>query len=120
MPASTGELIPMRRGTHAVVGGRLREPASDIVILALRVVPVQAMLNAGTGLKRDAWEWTLTDTGKDGQLPSGRAIADQFGRHERWGRLVKRRGLEDRPKQAARPAAETGQLSKNPSPQGPV
>ncbi len=27
-----------------------------------------------------------------GSLPSGRAIADQFGRHERWGRLVKQYG----------------------------
>jgi hypothetical protein len=28
----------------------------------------------------------------DGALPAGRAIADQFGRHERWGRLVKQHG----------------------------
>jgi len=27
--------------------------------------------------------------GLDGKLPAGRTIADQFGRHERWGRLVK-------------------------------
>lgn len=26
-------------------------------------------------------------------LPSGRDIARQYGRHERWGRLVKRAGL---------------------------
>jgi hypothetical protein len=29
---------------------------------------------------------------EEGRLPSGRAIADQFGRHERWGRLVKEHG----------------------------
>jgi hypothetical protein len=28
----------------------------------------------------------------DGSLPSGREIARQYGRHERWGRLVKRSG----------------------------
>jgi hypothetical protein len=30
----------------------------------------------------------------DGSLPSGKAIAGQYGRHERWGRLVKQAGLE--------------------------
>jgi hypothetical protein len=29
----------------------------------------------------------------DGSLPGGRDIAGQFGRHERWGRLVKRAGI---------------------------
>jgi hypothetical protein len=29
----------------------------------------------------------------DGSLPSGRAIAGQYGRHERWGRMVKKAGL---------------------------
>jgi hypothetical protein len=48
----------------------------------------------GRGLKHQAWEWALTHRGDDGSLPSGKAIADQFGRHERWGRLVKQYGLE--------------------------
>jgi hypothetical protein len=30
---------------------------------------------------------------EDGALPSGREIARQYGRHERWGRLVKRSGV---------------------------
>ena len=30
--------------------------------------------------------------GDDGSLPSGREIANQYGLHERWGRLVKRSG----------------------------
>jgi hypothetical protein len=29
----------------------------------------------------------------EGSLPSGKVIADRYGRHERWGRLVKRVGL---------------------------
>jgi hypothetical protein len=28
----------------------------------------------------------------DGSLPSGKQIADRYGRHERWGRLVKHAG----------------------------
>ena len=34
----------------------------------------------------------LAQRAGDGSLPSGREIADQFGRHERWGRMVKRSG----------------------------
>jgi len=29
---------------------------------------------------------------ENGTLPSGKAIAEQLGRHERWGRLVKQCG----------------------------
>jgi hypothetical protein len=47
----------------------------------------------GTGLKHEAWEWAVAHRRSDGKLPSGNAIADQFGRHERWGRLIKRDGL---------------------------
>ncbi len=31
--------------------------------------------------------------GADGSLPSGKQIASHFGRHERWGWLVKRVGM---------------------------
>jgi Protein of unknown function (DUF2637) len=40
-----------------------------------------------------AWQWALANRRDDGSLPSGRDIGDQHGRHERWGRLVKRSGL---------------------------
>lgn len=43
-------------------------------------------------LQQQAWQWTLTHRASDGSLPSGREIAHQHGRHERWGRLVKRSG----------------------------
>lgn len=42
-----------------------------------------------SSLKREAWEWAMANRGADGSLPSGKAIADRFGHHERWGRLVK-------------------------------
>ena len=40
-----------------------------------------------------AWQWALANRSSDGSLPSGRDIGGQHGRHERWGRLVKRSGL---------------------------
>jgi hypothetical protein len=40
-----------------------------------------------------AWQWALANRFGDGTLPSGRDIGRQHGRHERWGRLVKRSGL---------------------------
>lgn len=44
-------------------------------------------------LQRRAWEWALANRGPYGQLPAGWKIAEQFGRKERWGRLVKNAGL---------------------------
>ena len=40
--------------------------------------------------RRGAGRWPTARS--DGSLPSGREIARQHGRHERWGRLVKRAG----------------------------
>jgi hypothetical protein len=44
--------------------------------------------------RRQAWRRALAHQDPTGNLPSGRAIADQFGRHERWGRLVKQFGAD--------------------------
>jgi hypothetical protein len=46
----------------------------------------------GRELQRHAWQWALANRASDGSLPSGREIARHYGRHERWGRLVKRSG----------------------------
>ena len=40
-----------------------------------------------------AWEWAETWEREHGELPHGKQIAERFGRKERWGRLVKERGL---------------------------
>jgi Protein of unknown function (DUF2637) len=67
-------------------------------------------------LQRQAWRWALANRASDGTLPAGREIAHQYGRRERWGRLVKSAGLagefaETTPEEAAddvmtpRPAA---------------
>jgi hypothetical protein len=48
---------------------------------------------AGREVWLDAWKWAQDNRAGDGSLPSGGEIARQYGRHERWGRLVKRSGL---------------------------
>ena len=50
------------------------------------------VVSAGRELQQQAWPWALAHRASDGSLPSGREIADKYGRHERWGRLVKRSG----------------------------
>lgn len=47
-------------------------------------------------LQHQAWQWALANQRQTGNLPTGKAIAEQFGRRERWGRLVKQAGLKGR------------------------
>jgi len=49
--------------------------------------------SAGSDMRLDAWRWAKDNRAEDGSLPSGRDIGTRYGRHERWGRLVKRSGL---------------------------
>ena len=48
---------------------------------------------AGREVRLDAWRWAQGNRCEDGSLPAGKDIAQQYGRDERWGRLVKRAGL---------------------------
>ncbi len=66
--------------------------------LALASQSVHRPLNArsrtaGRDVRLEAWRWAQANRAQDGSLPPGREIARQYGRHERWGRLVKRSGL---------------------------
>jgi hypothetical protein len=55
--------------------------------------PTQKNLRPADGsLQHDALMWAVANRGDDGALPRGKVIAERFGRHERWGRLVKQRG----------------------------
>lgn len=65
-----------------------RKESSAVQSLA----PTQTRPAAGEDLRRQAWEWALSNTSAGGSLPSGKAIADRYGRRERWGRLVKSAG----------------------------
>jgi len=49
--------------------------------------------STGHEVRLDAWRWAKDNRTGDGSLPSGSEIARQYGRHERWGRLVTRAGL---------------------------
>jgi hypothetical protein len=49
------------------------------------------VLAAGGGcrvVQRRAWQWALANRRPDGSLPAGAEVARQFGRSDRWGRLV--------------------------------
>jgi Protein of unknown function (DUF2637) len=48
---------------------------------------------AGRDVRLAAWRWAQDNRADDGSLPSGRDIGIRHGRHERWGRMVKRSGL---------------------------
>jgi hypothetical protein len=39
-------------------------------------------------VQRRAWQWALANRRPDGSLPAGAEVARQFGRSDRWGRLV--------------------------------
>ena len=47
-------------------------------------------------LQQRAWRWAMANRTAEGDLPPGKVIADQFGRSERWGRLVKQADLAGR------------------------
>ena len=68
--------------------GRQRETSPT----ASSPAPKRNRLAVGADARRQAWEWAVANMGADGALPTGKVIADQFGRHERWGRLVKNAG----------------------------
>lgn len=59
---------------------------------ACAVATADAVSAPRRDLQRQAWQWAQANCSEDRSLPSGREIARQFGRHERWGRLVKRSG----------------------------
>ena len=48
---------------------------------------------SGRGVRLEAWRWAQANRAENGSLPPGKDIAAQYGRHERWERLVKRSGL---------------------------
>lgn len=101
----------MRQVRRSAKGGEawVRSPGASHVRRAADAVPAAKAMPAPTGprrltegsghreaagrdLQRQAWQWAQGNRAADGSLPSGREIARQHGRHERWGRLVKRSG----------------------------
>jgi hypothetical protein len=100
----------MRQVRRAAEAGTSRRrsgrPSGSMVGVAAAVTSVEATASrfagrsvdarartAGREVRVEAWQWAQDNRGDDGSLPPGREIARQYGRHERWGRLVKRSGL---------------------------
>jgi hypothetical protein len=50
--------------------------------------------NLARDLRQTAWQWAQTNRHPDGALASGKTIAEQFKRSARWGRWIKRTGIE--------------------------
>ena len=95
------ELLMRQVRRHAVSGvevlQRRPEPPQGPRATASGRVPKRGEVpgdhgTTGRDLQRQAWQWAQANRDGDGSLPSGRQIAGQFGRHERWGRVVKRSG----------------------------
>jgi len=78
---------PQRRRSAATVG---RVQATGLALVPSTPAP-QAVVRSDA-LQRQAWQWALARQVSDGALPSGKAIASAYDRHERWGRLVKSAG----------------------------
>lgn len=100
---------PRNAGSHAsnreVSGATVRRSRARRSGPEGREQGVAGLGGAGRELQRQAWHWALAQRAGDGSLPSGREIARHYGRHEWWGRLVKRSGT-------------AGQFSSEPSEPG--
>ena len=79
-----------RRAPKAAPRTARQESAAADSSSAVRKQPGEH--EAGQDVRRQAWQWALANRAADGTLPSGNAIAARFGRHERWGRMVKSSG----------------------------
>jgi len=78
-------------GQRGTSGGA--DPAPKLMVLDSVPGPESVLPVGRRELQRQAWQWALARQATDGALPTGREIARQRGRHERWGRLVKSAGL---------------------------
>lgn len=90
-----GDTEPKRpsQGSHAArpaAGAEGRGPVPGLALVRASPAPGRS---SGRKLQSQAWQWALANKTADGSLPSGKRIADRYGRHERWGRLVKRSGM---------------------------
>jgi hypothetical protein len=61
-------------------------------------------------VQRRAWQWALINRRPDGSLPAGSQVARQFGRSDRWGRLVTGLGRAGQLSPAAETIVGSGRL----------
>jgi hypothetical protein len=108
-PSATGRVIAAWPsfaliGSYELLMRQVRRTASRTQISAKPTEPrdelaarqssskARAESAASEDVRRRAWEWAIANKTNDGSLPSGKAIAARYGRHERWGRMVKQTG----------------------------
>lgn len=95
------------RATAATASGR-RRPALQSLVQAATSGSVFGVTSgsvsapgspreAGPTLREEALRWAISNRGEDGRLPSGKAIAEQFGRHDRWAAWSSRTAPTARP-----------------------
>jgi Protein of unknown function (DUF2637) len=82
---------PRRAPSPATSAGTAQVGTTKVSVSGER--PSRQRAAVGHEVRLDAWRWAQNNRTTDGSLPPGREIARQYGRHERWGRLVKRSGL---------------------------
>jgi hypothetical protein len=81
--------VPVRTGCIAPVDAPVQPPAASPAGPEPAAAPAddrpRGMRRA---VQRRAWQWALANRRPDGSLPAGAEVARQFGRSDRWGRLV--------------------------------
>jgi hypothetical protein len=86
------EVSPSRRRSRRASSPATTAVAGTAAVIPSRQQPDRQRTLAGQ-TQLNAWRWAQDNRAGDGSLPSGKNIARQYGRHERWGRLVKQAGL---------------------------
>ena len=86
------EVSPSRQRSRHASSLATTAVAGTAAVIPSRQQPDRKRELAGQ-TQLNAWQWAQDNRARDGALPSGKDIARQYGRHERWGRLVKQAGL---------------------------
>lgn len=133
-------MVRVRGGVAAVVAAGGGDVARSAVVVSdahsawSKSSPLQRRRPGGAAvpevseareLQLQAWQWARANRASDGSLPSGKAVARQCGRHERWGRLVKlawreRSQLTVKPSNDPLKINQHGYLASNRLTQGPT
>lgn len=86
----------------SVVRGEVAEPelagpdASSALPISRgrgRICAASRRLSDAQSLQNRALDWALAHRRREGELPTGRLIGEEFGRSPRWGRMIKRTAL---------------------------
>ena len=71
-----------RDSGHAVVPAPKASRATDAETHEAGLSLKRPDKPTGSDVRWQAWQWAVANRGEGGSLPSGKVIADQFGRHD--------------------------------------